>query len=863
MSLENQDVMLQHLIQSRNDNQHLKSKIKDISKREEGLGSTLIAYLIHELGSTNDFGKSVSLRNSLLDAVYQSEQGGEYQLDTSAFQIPKSRRTALVKKFLSKIEYDNMYDRELMVAEAHHATFRWIFETKDSQQRPWVDFGQWLKSNQQLYWITGKAGSGKSTLMKYITHPISSRGVTTSGKQQLRCTEHLLQWAKGRPLLVASFYFWASGSKMQTSKEGLYRTLLSQLLKARPDAIQHVAADRWEALCLFNEDPRPLKETELRGMLIKAIVFVQSTMALCIFIDGLDEFDGQHGELIQFVMETIEKASVKICVASRPWTIFEDTLKDKPSLLLEDLTYDDIKEYVATRFHSDAEFKSLQKDEPGFANELIENVVRKASGDFLWVKLVVSSLLAGVSAGDRVSDFQRRLDALPSDLEKLYDAILDNLDPFYFEHAAQYFFLMLACAEPPDSLLFSFADEDDPQFALKLPVKSLGSQAGRRTRIIRRRLNSRCKGLLAVPKLPSDVNGAYRPITIQYLHRTVKDYIEQSAIQKKFDAMIKSPFDPYLRLCAGALASMKSQTLLRSRAWYETMSHCMHYASRVAPHNAASMIAILDELQKIFNTNERVFDDYTSFKIVVGISDNTFLGEERFGNCILSLAVKCGVLEYVQSKTLHGCLVSPNKGYALITMHHHLPFPEKKSWWNPTKYLDQFSHRSDAISPQWPLLLDATPSIAVNPAIVEALLKRGADPNFVIRRPFMRSSIWIETLAFVTACSSLEYPFRIPELIEILEHMLRYGANTNKKTIRKALKLVQFDHLTEFDDENAVVSVLQKALRAAKYGDKKTDFSLSSVFVKGRRGMGMYNISQQVYSSRLMRGEIRGVGVTK
>lgn len=50
--------------------------------------------------------------------------------------------------------------------------------------------------------------------------------------------------------------------------------------------------------------------------------------------------------------------------------------------------------------------------------DLIGKVVTKASGVFLWVALVVASLISGMNYGDRVLDLQKRLDLLPSELTK-------------------------------------------------------------------------------------------------------------------------------------------------------------------------------------------------------------------------------------------------------------------------------------------------------------------------------------------------------------------------------------------------------------------------------------------------------------
>jgi ABC-type lipoprotein export system ATPase subunit len=54
------------------------------------------------------------------------------------------------------------------VAQAHKATFRWIFADHEESDIPWHNFVDWLQQGEHINWITGKAASGKSTLMKYI-----------------------------------------------------------------------------------------------------------------------------------------------------------------------------------------------------------------------------------------------------------------------------------------------------------------------------------------------------------------------------------------------------------------------------------------------------------------------------------------------------------------------------------------------------------------------------------------------------------------------------------------------------------------------------------------------------------------------
>jgi hypothetical protein len=83
--------------------------------------------------------------------------------------LDRTRLKRLRLRFLQSLEYRGMRNRESNVVDAYHNTFRWIFESNPDDKEKWMNFKDWLQSeNSQLYWITGKAGSGKSTLMKYI-----------------------------------------------------------------------------------------------------------------------------------------------------------------------------------------------------------------------------------------------------------------------------------------------------------------------------------------------------------------------------------------------------------------------------------------------------------------------------------------------------------------------------------------------------------------------------------------------------------------------------------------------------------------------------------------------------------------------
>jgi hypothetical protein len=93
---------------------------------------------------------------------------------------------------LQSLQFESRMDRQESIAEAHQETFQWAL-TPDSK------LGKWLSAPSGCFWVSGKAGSGKSTLMKFIVNSPKSR-------------ELLADWAGAdNEVVVAAHYFWALG----------------------------------------------------------------------------------------------------------------------------------------------------------------------------------------------------------------------------------------------------------------------------------------------------------------------------------------------------------------------------------------------------------------------------------------------------------------------------------------------------------------------------------------------------------------------------------------------------------------------------------------------------------------------------
>jgi hypothetical protein len=255
-----------------------------------------------------------------------------------------------------------MADRQQEIAEAHRKTFEWIFEKTWRQNTPWSNFVEWLgfPTENGIYWINGKAGSGKSSLMRYIYNNPKTRALVRL-------------WAAPLPSSIVAFFFWNSGTLEQRSQSGSLRSILFEVLSDRRDLIPIILPQHWarEYSYLIHSQivdssvdrKRPdWRLPILKDALLTLVTQESIQLKLCLFIDGLDEYDGDHEEMAEFFQNIASSANAKVCLSSRPLLVFDDAFGTYPSLRLQDLTFDDIKQYIGDRLRENPRFKRLAQD---------------------------------------------------------------------------------------------------------------------------------------------------------------------------------------------------------------------------------------------------------------------------------------------------------------------------------------------------------------------------------------------------------------------------------------------------------------------------------------------------------------------
>jgi hypothetical protein len=182
----------------------------------------------------------------------------------------------VLKKVLDCLYFRQITDRVEEIAPAYERTFQWIFHDPAIKDKPWSNFIDWLQHGEGCYWINGKAGSGKSTLMKYIQHDI-------------RTQRALRLWAGQNSLVTASFFLWNLGSALQKSQIGLLRSLLFDVL----DRHQGLIPSAFPGLCrsALAKPTATLSEPsfpELKKAFLNLVNQQNNSLRMCFFIDGID-----------------------------------------------------------------------------------------------------------------------------------------------------------------------------------------------------------------------------------------------------------------------------------------------------------------------------------------------------------------------------------------------------------------------------------------------------------------------------------------------------------------------------------------------------------------------------------------------
>ncbi|KAK8047458.1 hypothetical protein PG996_015522 [Apiospora saccharicola] len=449
---------------------------------------------------------------------------------------------------LSSLAFDSMNIRERDLDPAHRQTFEWILRGEEERQSdPYLattsPFLEWLEAENPIFWLSGKPGSGKSTLMKFVaTHPLLRK--------------KLQPYFPGKRMVLVSHYLYERGDDfLQKSREGLLRHLLHDILVQCPELSKTVFRLHG-ARTSFNYQ-KPWSWCELRKAFETVLAEKPKDVVIICVIDGLDEYrpmadaefsslgadlrdeeelsniilDG-HQAVADLMIDVSRYDGVKPFVSSRPFIVFRTAFSSFEKMELHTLTSSDISRYVADRLHGNQSLASFNADRPSFFKNVEWEILSKADGVFLWVRLVLDVFLRRLRQYDTADELLRRIRDMPPKLggrDGLYMSLLMNLSPRDRLEAYKYFQVILCSAQGLDPLLLSFALAD-PKTVFTEPMQDANLDNFKNSRAFcEDRVIARGGGLLEAKSNWREPGDEFAPAwTIGFIHLTAKEFVADS-----------------------------------------------------------------------------------------------------------------------------------------------------------------------------------------------------------------------------------------------------------------------------------------------------------------------------------------------
>jgi ankyrin repeat protein/nucleoside phosphorylase len=340
-------------------------------------------------------GTAAAYAKELLSAIPSAADS----VDSSNLIQPRYETTESIQgnweKLVKSLDFSQTGERFQSIRSPCPDTCEWLLTNK--KYLTWLDDRQ-FEQHHGLLWLKGNPGCGKSTLMKFVFG---------HAREQKLVDIHI------------SFFFNARGSDIEKSTEGMYRHLLFRLLTDLPETQQ--VFDNVSIEELPREPNFVWHINFLEHVLMAAIVKLKQRR-LWIYVDALDEGnEDQVRDMVAFFTSCLETPGIKLRVlfASRRYPHIGAQKSIGLNMDHEDEHLRDIERYVQKK----SEFGNTQP-----SREIQNDIVRRSSGVFIWVVLVVKKLNKEYDRWRDVSKLKDMLSHIPNDLGQFFQEILDQSD---------------------------------------------------------------------------------------------------------------------------------------------------------------------------------------------------------------------------------------------------------------------------------------------------------------------------------------------------------------------------------------------------------------------------------------------------
>ncbi|KXX78477.1 Vegetative incompatibility protein HET-E-1 [Madurella mycetomatis] len=322
------------------------------------------------------------LRNALASTVK-----GISETESNIKHLRQRDSTKALAEYLGITE--NIEDDLMVVQDARmEGTCRWI-SAKENYQNWKTPRG----ANSPILWIDGKPATGKSVLSGYVIDDLRASGMN------------------------CSYYFFKHNDKSKSKLSACLRSLAFQMASTDTAARDKLLELQEDHVKIEHDNERSLWRS-----LFASGIFQVTTSPHFWVIDALDECSNPEPLFESMLSKFDYPGSLNVLVTSRETPQFLKIFSGLgPRLRREQISSDETHVDIERIITSRAESLIAEDDESRLA--LVEKVLEKSRGSFLWTVLVLDELSSAFSE----QDIKQVLDEVPRGMEPLYRRALETM----------------------------------------------------------------------------------------------------------------------------------------------------------------------------------------------------------------------------------------------------------------------------------------------------------------------------------------------------------------------------------------------------------------------------------------------------
>ncbi|KAI9719880.1 MAG: hypothetical protein M1828_006010 [Chrysothrix sp. TS-e1954] len=346
----------------------------------------------------------------------------------------------------------------------------WIF------QRP--NFRNWRDSpNASIYWVSAAPATGKTIL---------SGSVIRSFRQEDR---------------DMSFYLFDYRDKSKTTINGLLVSMAWQMAHLHPNVLAIVLNTCENDNQIYKADYR----TVWRKLFVEGILRTEFARPHCWVIDALDECKADS-ELVPLLLKVLESGSIRIFITCRdPFEAHRQPLHGRVQVVSETIRETDTRSDII--LYLEANRETLPAIDEEARRKMVQKVLDKSAGCFLWVSLILQELRQVHTS----SEIDQVLDEVPSDMDQLYRRVIEKMSArSYGKILAKAILTWTVCCIRP-------LTTDELFHGLQLSLKDKIDN-------VKNSITSSCGQLVYVDAQSQ----------VQMVHQTARDFLLQLANQSEF-----------------------------------------------------------------------------------------------------------------------------------------------------------------------------------------------------------------------------------------------------------------------------------------------------------------------------------------